>query len=319
MRSLTPQPARCEPPNLPSKSPSWAFPGRGRSSCSSLPSLPHATAQKHGVEIAQLITLPSPMVRGTTGLSWWWLGCSGAPPPRALHPKLGQAGHRAPLLPVQGRWRCRLMKHAGSSTKTSLTARQEHRGTADKQGQRVSESSARLGRVPEEVPGGEMEARALHGERGCPKYPEQRREGAPCLPHSRQRDSLCVQDVSLGGNPGPAGRARPLWVGAASSSAASLQHQPCCPFSPKTRRKNVTRGEEQTGVCAKRRLRKEGKRLRTARSHPAAFPSRASPPRRGVRGEKGAGGASAVVWLNPLPLPSLTPLGASRREMDAGS
>lgn len=64
------------------------------------------------------------------------------------------------------------MKHAGSGRKTSLAARQEHQGTADKQGQGASKSSARLGRVPEEVPGREMEASALRGERGCPKYPK---------------------------------------------------------------------------------------------------------------------------------------------------
>lgn len=238
------------PQTSPQKAPPGPFQARWRISCSLLPSLPHATAQKHGVEIAQLITLPSPMVRGTTGLSWWWWGCSGAPP-RALHPKLGQAGHRAPLLPVQGRWRCRLMKHAGSSTKTSLAARQEHRGTADKQGQRASESSARLGRVPEEVPGREMEASSLRGEWGCPKYPEQRREGAPCLPHSRQRDALCVQDVSPGGNqallaePGRSGSEHPPPL------------PPLCSISPAARSPQnpggkISHGERSRQVCAQR-------------------------------------------------------------------
>lgn len=51
---------------------------------------------------------------------------------RALRPKMGQAQHRAPLLPVQGTQRSQLMKHTVSSRKASLPAGQKHQGTADK-------------------------------------------------------------------------------------------------------------------------------------------------------------------------------------------
>lgn len=67
----------------------------------------------------------------------------------ALHPKLGQVVHRAPLLPVHGKWHSWLMKHMGSSRKTSCAAGQKHQGIADKQGQQASKNNTKLGQVPE--------------------------------------------------------------------------------------------------------------------------------------------------------------------------
>lgn len=53
--------------------------------------------------------------------------------PRTLRPKMGQALHGAPSVPVQGTQRSLLMKHTVSSRKTSFPVKKEHQETADKQ------------------------------------------------------------------------------------------------------------------------------------------------------------------------------------------
>lgn len=102
-----------------------------------LPSPHHSSSSStetwHGISAADLPAFPADELRK---------GALRAAPggrrpfqvlPRALRPKMGQARHRAPSLPVQGTRRSQLMKHTVSSRKTSLPAEKEHQGTADKQ------------------------------------------------------------------------------------------------------------------------------------------------------------------------------------------
>lgn len=63
--------------------------------------------------------------------------------PRALHPKMGQAQHRAEPVPVQGTQHSQIMKHISSRQK-SLPAGQECQGTTEKQWQRARPSSQKL-------------------------------------------------------------------------------------------------------------------------------------------------------------------------------